>query len=61
MVIPSITVIRVPFITSTLFIILIWDPILILMIALYVSTLITTVQPDDGVLAETCCIYINYK
>jgi len=31
------------------------------MIALYVSTLITTIQPDDGVLAETCCLYINYK
>jgi len=31
------------------------------MIALYVSTLITTVRPDDGVLAETCYLYINYK
>jgi len=31
------------------------------MIALYVSILITTVQSDDGVLAETCCLYINYN
>jgi len=31
------------------------------MIALYVSTLIATIQPDDGVLEETFCLYINYK